>query len=170
MNLEIYQDKKHFRNFWSIFIKLAQKMRYRLLNTSCKFHQNPFINKDFFSIRQSIENTMNALTGPTLFSPLRIYSRQRIKKEKTRKKLKIAISKSNIKIFENEIECDDLSSRGSLIPKISLLSKKLSPTRPILWPISIFQQNRKQFSNVLKMAIVTHQKSYKVLICQISSL
>ena len=75
MNLEIYQDKKHFRNFWSIFIKLAQKMRYRLLNTSCKFHQNPFINKDFFSIRQSIENTMNALTGPTLFSPLRIYSR-----------------------------------------------------------------------------------------------
>ena len=75
MNLEIYQDKKHFRNFCSIFIKLAQKMRYRLLNTSCKFHQNPFINKDFFSIRQSIENTMNALTGPTLFSPLRIYSR-----------------------------------------------------------------------------------------------
>ena len=76
MNLEIYQDKKHFRNFWSIFIKLAKKMRYRLLNTSCKFHQNPFINKDFFSIRQSIENTMDALTGPTLFSPLRIYSRQ----------------------------------------------------------------------------------------------
>ena len=75
MNLEIYQDKKHFRNFCSIFIKLAQKMRYRLLNTSCKFHQNPFINKDFFSIRQSIENTMDALTGPTLFSPLRIYSR-----------------------------------------------------------------------------------------------
>ena len=55
MKLEIYQDKNHFRNFWSIFIKLAQKMRYRLLNTSCKFHQNPFINKDFFSIRQSIE-------------------------------------------------------------------------------------------------------------------
>ena len=75
MNLEMYQDKKHFRNFCSIFIKLAQKMRYRLLNTSCKFHQNPFINKDFFSIRQSIENTMDALTGLTLFSPLRIYSR-----------------------------------------------------------------------------------------------
>ena len=75
MNLEIYQDKKHFRNFWSIFIKLAQKMRYRLLNTSCKFHQNPFINKDFFSIRQSIENTMAERRTLTLFSPLRIYSR-----------------------------------------------------------------------------------------------
>ena len=75
MNLEIYQDKKHFRNFWSIFIKLAQKMRYRLLNTSCKFHQNPFINKDFFSIRQSIENTMAERRTVTLFSPLRIYSR-----------------------------------------------------------------------------------------------
>jgi len=59
------------------------------------------------------------------------------------KKLKIAISRSNIKIFKNETECDDLSSRGSLIPKISLLSKKLLPTRPILRPISILQQNWK---------------------------
>ena len=68
MNLEIYQDKKHFRNFWSIFIKLAQKMRYRLLNTSYKFHQNPIINKDFFSIMQSIENNI----GERLFSSPRI--------------------------------------------------------------------------------------------------
>ena len=64
-------------------------------------------------------------------------------KQKLQKRLKIAISRSNIKIFENEMECDDLSSCGSLIPKISLVSQKLSPTRPILWPISIFRQNRK---------------------------
>ena len=69
MNLEIYQDKKHFRNFWSIFIKLAQKMRYRLLNTSCKFHQNPFINKDFFSIRQSIEFNIAARTRKCAVAP-----------------------------------------------------------------------------------------------------
>ena len=43
---------------------------------------------------------------------------------KAPKKLKIAISRSNIKMFENEMEYDDLSSWGSLIPKISLLSKK----------------------------------------------
>ena len=69
MNLEIYQDKKHFRNFWSIFIKLAQKMRYRLLNTSCKFHQNPFINKDFFSIRQSIELILQKLRPSAIVKP-----------------------------------------------------------------------------------------------------
>ena len=65
------------------------------------------------------------------------------KEGKTPKKLKIAMSRSNIKNFENETECDDLLSRGSLIQKISPLSQKLLPTRPILWPISIFQQNRK---------------------------
>ena len=64
-------------------------------------------------------------------------------KTKTPKKLKITISRSNIKIFENETEYDDLSSEGSLIPKINLLSQKLLPTRPILRPILIFQQNRK---------------------------
>jgi len=72
------------------------------------------------------------------------------KKQKLQNKLKIVISRSDIKIFENKTECDDLSSRGSLIPKISLLSQKLLPKRPILRPNSIFQQNRK-FSKFLKM-------------------
>ena len=39
------------------------------------------------------------------------------KEGNTQKKLKIAISRPNIRIFKNEMECDDLSSRGSLITK-----------------------------------------------------
>ena len=62
MNVEICQAKIHFRNFCSILIKLAQKMRYMLMNTSCRFHQIPLINKDFFSIRQSIDFTIEAET------------------------------------------------------------------------------------------------------------
>ena len=68
------------------------------------------------------------------------------------------------------MECDDLSFRGSLIPKITLLSQKLLPSGPILRPIQIFQQNRKQFSIFLKIAIGTHKQSYKDPICKISSL
>ena len=69
-----------------------------------------------------------------------------IKKRYIRRKLqtiiKIAISRSNIKHFENKMKCDDLSSRISLI-KNQPPKSKLLPTMLILRPISIFQQNLK---------------------------
>ena len=72
------------------------------------------------------------------------------KEGNTQKKLKIAISRPNIRIFENETACDDLSSRGSLITKKKPLGQKLLPTRPICGQFRIFDKTGSSFQNFYK--------------------
>jgi len=56
-------------------------------------------------------------------------------RKNSQKCLKIAISRSIIESFENETECDDLSSCEYLVPKISFLGQTLRPKIRILRPI-----------------------------------
>ena len=63
MNVEICEVKIIVRNFCSILIKLAQKTRFKLLTSSCKFHKILLLNKVFFSIRPSIDFNIEAQTG-----------------------------------------------------------------------------------------------------------